>query len=67
MKMSKTSRRTILLALLAAGGFAYSAIAHFDIEPKVMLNFFVMSFVLVVLAALMGGVVVFILNVFRKS
>jgi len=66
MKFSKTSKRTIVLALLAAGGFVYSAIFHFDIDPQVMFNFFKMSLVLVVIAALFAGVSVALLNVFRR-
>jgi len=62
--MSKTSRRTVFLALLAAGTFVYSAIAHFDIPASVMMSFFVQSLILLgaglaIAACFLGLIVLF--------
>lgn len=66
MKFSKTSRRTIFLALLAAGSFVYSAIYHFDIDPALMLDLFKMSVVLMLIAMTFGAIVAGIITWFRK-
>ena len=66
MKISKTSKKTLLLALLAGGSFVYSAIVHFDVEPAQMLAFFQLSFLLVLVAAVCGGIAAALIRLFRR-
>jgi len=66
MKISKTSKKTLLLALLAGGSFVYSAIVHFDVEPAQMLAFFQLSFLLVLVAAVYGGIAAALIRLFRR-
>lgn len=54
IKISKTSKKTLVLALLAGASFVYSAIYHFDIDPAVMLSFFKLSVALVCVAIVFG-------------
>ena len=65
--LSKTSRRTLLLALLAAATFVYAAVFHFDIAPQTLLNFFMLSVVMVVIAVLLGGLGAVIIRLLRRD
>lgn len=62
----KNRRKTVLLALLAAATFVYSAIFHFDVAPRVMLDFFWQSAVMVVLAIVCATVAALILRFIRR-
>lgn len=64
--MSKTSRRTVLLALLAAGSFVYSAIVHFDIPASLMLSFFVKSLIFLAVALGIAACFVGLITLARK-
>jgi len=66
MKMTKTSRRTVMLAFLAAGSFVYSAIVHFDVDPQLMLRVFILSVVLLLAAVAVGALGALLLTWFRK-
>ncbi len=53
----RRSLRTVLLALVAAAVFAWSAIYHFDVAPAEMLNMLWMSLALVAIAMLLAVLV----------
>lgn len=59
--------RTVILAVTAAAAFVYAAIFDFDVDPHVMLDFFLMSAALLVVAMVLGAVVAGILTLVRRS
>lgn len=66
IKISKTSKKTLVLALLAGGSFVYSAIFHFDIDPQVMLSFFELSVALVLVAIVFGAIGAALIRFLRR-
>jgi len=59
--------RTIILAVTAAAAFAYAAIVDFDVDPHVMLEFFVMSGAMLLVAMVLGAVVAVVMTLVRRN
>lgn len=59
--------RTLALAVLACGTFAWSAIYHFDVEPEVLLEILYMSLSVVGLAMLGALLVVLVKALFKRE
>jgi hypothetical protein len=62
----RRSLRTVLLALVAAAVFAWSAIHHFDVAPAEMLNILWMSLALVAIAMLLAVLVLALRALFQR-
>ncbi len=65
-KMSKTTKKTLFLAVFATSCFVYSAIVHFDVPFKTMLNFFVSSTILVFIAIVLAVLGAAVISLLRK-
>lgn len=59
--------RTIILAVTAAAAFAYAAIFDFNVDPHVMLDFFLMSAAMLLVAMVLGAVLAGIMTLLRRS
>lgn len=62
----RRSMRTVVLALVAAAAFGWSAIHHFDVAPSEMLDILWMSLALVAIVMLLAAVVLALRALFRR-
>jgi hypothetical protein len=66
MKLGKTSKRTLVLAITAAVTFVWCGIRYFDIPPATMLGFFVSSVVVLAVCICIAFVLVFLLRLIKS-
>lgn len=59
--------RTIILAVTAAAAFAYAAIFDFGVDPHVMLQFFVMSGAMLLVAITLGAIAAGVMALVRRG
>ncbi len=62
----RRSMRSVLLALVAAAAFAWSAIHHFDVAPSEMLDILWMSLALLAIAMLLAVLVLALRALHRR-
>jgi hypothetical protein len=66
VKIGKTSKRTLVLAITAAATFVWCGIRYFDISAATMLGFFVASLVLLVVCICIAFLLVFLLRLIKR-
>jgi phosphotransferase system glucose/maltose/N-acetylglucosamine-specific IIC component len=65
VKLGKTSKRTLVLAITAAATFVWCGIRYFDIPPATMLGFFVSSVAVLAVCICIAFILVFVLRLIK--